>query len=82
MTCTYPGNPQPTVTCYEGNVDIMANSKFWYNSTRKACSGCSLTVVLGARAWGGASSGAGEQNHSLLGHTSTLRFTGTVLYLI
>lgn len=41
MTCAFLGNPQPTVTLYKGDVNITANSKFWYNSTSGVC-----TIVI------------------------------------
>ncbi|KAF7471665.1 hypothetical protein GHT09_017270 [Marmota monax] len=37
MTCAFLGNPRPTVTLYKGDVNITANSKFWYNSTSGVC---------------------------------------------
>lgn len=37
MTCAFLGNPRPTVTLYKGEVNITANSKFWYNSTSGVC---------------------------------------------
>ena len=41
MTCAFLGNPRPTVTLYKGDVNITANSKFWYNSTSGVC-----TIVI------------------------------------
>ncbi|XP_019506941.1 PREDICTED: immunoglobulin superfamily member 22 isoform X3 [Hipposideros armiger] len=41
MTCAFLGNPRPTVTLYKGEVNITANSKFWYNSTSGVC-----TIVI------------------------------------
>ncbi|CAK6449256.1 unnamed protein product [Pipistrellus nathusii] len=35
--CAFLGNPLPTVTLYKGDVNITANSKFWYNSTSGVC---------------------------------------------
>ncbi|KAL8170030.1 UNVERIFIED_CONTAM: hypothetical protein K2H54_062076 [Gekko kuhli] len=37
MSCAFLGNPRPVVTLYKGNVNITANSKFWYNSTSGVC---------------------------------------------
>ncbi|XP_061466182.1 immunoglobulin superfamily member 22 isoform X2 [Rhineura floridana] len=37
MSCAFLGNPRPVVTLYKGQVDITANSKFWYNSTSGVC---------------------------------------------
>ncbi|XP_051820852.1 immunoglobulin superfamily member 22 [Antechinus flavipes] len=37
MSCAFLGNPRPTVTLYKGDVNITANSKFWYNSTSGVC---------------------------------------------
>uniref|UniRef100_A0A2K6FXV0 Immunoglobulin superfamily member 22 n=1 Tax=Propithecus coquereli TaxID=379532 RepID=A0A2K6FXV0_PROCO len=37
MTCAFLGNPRPTVTLYKGDVNITANSKFWYNCTSGVC---------------------------------------------
>ncbi|KAM6174033.1 LOW QUALITY PROTEIN: immunoglobulin superfamily member 22 [Erethizon dorsatum] len=42
-TCAFLGNLQPTVNLYKGDVNIMANSKFWYNSTSGVC-----TIVIPA----------------------------------
>nr|KAF6342918.1 hypothetical protein mPipKuh1_006581 [Pipistrellus kuhlii] len=41
LTCAFLRNPQPTVTLYKGDVNITANSKFWYNSTSGVC-----TIVI------------------------------------
>uniref|UniRef100_A0A4X2LV19 Immunoglobulin superfamily member 22 n=2 Tax=Vombatus ursinus TaxID=29139 RepID=A0A4X2LV19_VOMUR len=41
MSCAFLGNPRPTVTLYKGDVNITANSKFWYNSTNGVC-----TIVI------------------------------------
>lgn len=41
MTCAFLGNPRPTVTLYKGDINITANSKFWYNSTSGVC-----TIVI------------------------------------
>ncbi|XP_060119212.1 immunoglobulin superfamily member 22 isoform X2 [Heteronotia binoei] len=37
MSCAFLGNPRPVVTLYKSNVNITANSKFWYNSTSGVC---------------------------------------------
>nr|XP_060624176.1 immunoglobulin superfamily member 22 [Anolis sagrei ordinatus] len=37
MSCAFLGNPRPVVTLYKGNVNITANSKFWYNSSSGVC---------------------------------------------
>lgn len=37
MSCAFVGIPRPVVTLYKGNVNITANSKFWYNSTSGVC---------------------------------------------
>ncbi|XP_054828720.1 immunoglobulin superfamily member 22 [Eublepharis macularius] len=37
MSCAFLGNPRPVVTLYKGNINITANSKFWYNSTSGVC---------------------------------------------
>ncbi|KAJ6665025.1 hypothetical protein lerEdw1_005256, partial [Lerista edwardsae] len=37
MSCAFLGMPRPVVTLYKGNVNITANSKFWYNSTSGVC---------------------------------------------
>ncbi|CAI5763292.1 immunoglobulin superfamily member 22 [Podarcis lilfordi] len=37
MSCAFLGNPRPVVTLYKGQINITANSKFWYNSTSGVC---------------------------------------------
>ncbi|XP_020666573.3 immunoglobulin superfamily member 22 [Pogona vitticeps] len=37
MSCAFLGKPRPVVTLYKGNVNITANSKFWYNSSSGVC---------------------------------------------
>uniref|UniRef100_A0A8D0C6T6 Immunoglobulin superfamily member 22 n=1 Tax=Salvator merianae TaxID=96440 RepID=A0A8D0C6T6_SALMN len=46
MSCAFLGNPRPVITLYKGNVDITANSKFWYNSSSGVCTVMIPTCTL------------------------------------